>query len=110
MEMKSTLTTALVAVLMIGAGPNDKKPVAPVTPEKAPVTPEKAPATTPDKKPATTDTFEDEPTDAPVKKDAVAPGAPKTGAKVLVLPFQPIYRSVAQAKIQTANDLLLKEL
>jgi hypothetical protein len=35
---------------------------------------------------------------------------PKTGPTVLLLPFQPIYRSVTQQKIQTANDLLAKEL
>lgn len=34
----------------------------------------------------------------------------KTGTRVLVLPYQPIFRSVPQGKIQTATDLLNKEL
>ena len=42
----------------------------------------------------------------------VAPAAApaKTGPKVLVLPYQPIFRTVEQSKAQTATDLLQKEL
>jgi TolB-like protein len=36
--------------------------------------------------------------------------AQEAGQKILVLPYQPIYRSVAQKKAQTATDLLNKEL
>lgn len=45
---------------------------------------------------------------------AAADAAPSTngatGKKVLVLPYQPIYRSVAQRKVATATQLLQKEL
>lgn len=41
---------------------------------------------------------------------APAAGPVKTGPKVLVLPYQPIFRTVEQAKAQTATDLLQKEL
>jgi hypothetical protein len=102
--MRATLTNAMstlaLATLLVGAGPTatDKKPATTpvVTPQKTPATPQ--------------DTFEDEP-ETPVKTEVV-PGqaVQKTGAKVLVLPLHPVYRSVAQNKIQMANDLLLKEL
>lgn len=39
-----------------------------------------------------------------------APEAEKTGEKVLVLPYQPIFRSVEQRKVATATNLLNKEL
>lgn len=47
---------------------------------------------------------------APGNEAADAAGTGKDGRKVLVLPYQPIYRSVAQKKVQTATDLLNKEL
>lgn len=103
--MRATLTNAMstlaLATLLVGAGPT--------TTEKKPAVPVKAPEKLP--QPANPqDTFEDEP-ETTVKTEVV-PGqaVQKTGAKVLVLPLHPIYRSVTQAKIQTANDLLLKEL
>lgn len=46
---------------------------------------------------------------APAATPSGAP-AQKTGPSVLLLPFQPVFRSVPQAKIQIANDLLTKEL
>lgn len=43
--------------------------------------------------------------------DVAPPAAPaKTGPKVLVLPYQPIFRTVEQSKAQTATELLQKEL
>ncbi len=41
---------------------------------------------------------------------AEAPAPEKTGEKVLVLPYQPIFRSVEQRKVATATNLLNKEL
>lgn len=42
--------------------------------------------------------------------DAPAGDAAPAGTKVLVLPYQPIFRSVAQGKVATATQLLNKEL
>lgn len=47
---------------------------------------------------------------APEGKAADAAGTGTDGNKILVLPYQPIYRSVPQKKVQTATDLLNKEL
>lgn len=48
-------------------------------------------------------------TEAPAAaSDDDAPAA--TGAKVLVLPYQPIYRSAEPNKVKTATDLVVKEL
>src|SRR5262249_38758139 len=52
----------------------------------------------------------DPPADAPAAKPAEGTAVPKNGPKVLVVPFQPIFRSVAPNKIQTANELVQKEL
>ena len=50
-----------------------------------------------------------EPAPAPAQDNAAANGKP-AGIKLLVLPYQPILRSVPQKKVKQATDFLTKEL
>jgi hypothetical protein len=63
-------------------------------------------------KPHDDEIMADDPADQPAneKKPAEGTAVPKSGPKVLLVAFQPIFRSVAPNRIQTANDLLQKEL
>ncbi|MCK6545461.1 hypothetical protein L6R52_06295 [Myxococcota bacterium] len=57
------------------------------------------------------DLFDDEtPAGATEENKGPAVVTQKTGPQVLLLPFQPIFRSVPQDKIQRANELIAKEL
>ena len=48
--------------------------------------------------------------DAAQDKDQAAAASPADGTKLLILPYQPILRSVAQNKVKQATEFLAKEL
>ena len=47
---------------------------------------------------------------APAQNNGATAASPAKGVKLLVLPYQPILRSVAQAKVKQATEYLTKEL
>src|SRR5215831_11594561 len=97
--------SASLAVLLLLAASSRASAATPPSP-KAPAKPEKPLA-----KPGDDEIMADDPpAQAASDKPAEGSAGQKSGPKVLLVPFQPIFRSVAANKIQTANELVQKEL
>lgn len=113
MHQERSLSIGLCALVLASALPLAAGAATPGNGASAGATADKKPAPP---KPEEDDPFLDEadtgqPTPAAAaQQGGTSPQVVKTGPLVLVLPFQPIYRSVPQAKIQMANELLAKEL